>query len=500
MDRYRQQLESLIGALRVVPPDRFRWFGAWSPQPPRSVRARVDAATRHAYLVAQVRSHLYRQFYLPGQVVPLASPAAASPAPDEDPFVRALIEANRGTGSWQPGWTLVERSGDVMQASRAGLTVWARTADCRVDQASPASVAVRLPKGSRSQSPGFYLAQGDEPFTLLGDDALVRLYWHLTPAAAIALMSSVTATLNAARIPFQFKVLKDPSAYTRNDAGVLYLSRGDLRRSARLLERIYRDVQNELLPGEPALTKRLAPGLGLAEDPGDGDSFGMHRCRLLAEAFVEAAGQRVRDPAGVLGLIEERFARDGLDPARPYLGPGAADDYDGLLKLASRPARRRPAAVPHSNRETESVREDDAARRTRYLAAARQIGDRLAADAVWYDGRCTWLGKLGQAPDASDAGATFGALSPDLYAGTAGIALFLAQLFAETGDERYAGTARGAMDQAVRRVEQKPEEATLGLYSGWPGIALAAARVGRLVGDDALARDTPRRLCDALMP
>jgi hypothetical protein len=44
-------------------------------------------------------------------------------------------------------------------------------------------------------------------------------------------------------------------------------------------------------PGTPVFTKFLAPGLGLAEDPGQGDSFGQHRCRLLADAMILAYEQ-----------------------------------------------------------------------------------------------------------------------------------------------------------------------------------------------------------------
>lgn len=504
-NRYRAQLEPLAGALRVAPPDRYCWFGEWSPPVSRHVRvsARADAAAWRHYFVSQVRARLYQRFYLPGQAVPRATPPTSSPLPNEGPFVRELIAANHGTGSWQPGWAVVEREEEAIRAERGGLVLWVAPSEYRAEGDAPAGgVAVRLPQGFRSQSPGFYLAQSDAPFEPGREDTLVRLYWHLTPAGATHLMALVTTALNAARIPFQFKVLNDPSAYTRNDAGVLYITKRDLRRAARLLERIYREVREELPPGEPALTKRLAPGLGLAEDPRDGDSFGMHRCGLLAEAFVAAGEQGIREPAGVLRLIEESFAHAGLDLERPYLGPGSADDYDDVLPPASWPVATEPAASPHAIGDGDPAREDDAARRARYLAAARAIGDRLAADAVCYDGRCTWLGKLEPEPDAHEAGtaAAFGALGPDLYAGTAGIALVLAQLFAETGDERYARTARGGIAQALRRVEQTPAGEMLGFYTGWPGVALAVTRVGRLVGDDALAQDAPRQLLDALLP
>ena len=49
------------------------------------------------------------------------------------------------------------------------------------------------------------------------------------------------------------------------------------------------------------LVKRLAPGVGLAEDPGDGSSFGEHRGRLLAGILAEPEWS-------ALGSIAERIA------------------------------------------------------------------------------------------------------------------------------------------------------------------------------------------------
>ena len=80
---------------------------------------------------------------------------------------------------------------------------------------------------------------------------------------------------------------------------------------------------------------------------------------------------------------------------------------------------------------------------------ARAIGDQLVQDAIWYEERCTWLGPARQHRQTppSDRPATYGVVGPDLYCGTAGIALFLAQLFAETGDRTYRTAARGAVRQ-----------------------------------------------------
>jgi hypothetical protein len=100
------------------------------------------------------------------------------------------------------------------------------------------------------------------------------------------------------------------------------------------------------------------------------------------------------------------------------------------------------------------------------LAAATGIAAGLVREAVWYRGQCNWV----------DAG---GALGPGLGSGTAGIALFLAQL----QDDGARRTARGAIGQALAHAGQAPAD---GLYAGRPGIAYAAARCGALLGEERL--------------
>ena len=77
-------------------------------------------------------------------------------------------------------------------------------------------------------------------------------------------------------------------------------------------------MAGHLRPGTPALTKPLGEGIGLAEDPPGGDSFGMNRCGLLAEAMVRAAERGVRTGQERLALVEEAFHRARRRP-RPAL-------------------------------------------------------------------------------------------------------------------------------------------------------------------------------------
>jgi hypothetical protein len=83
-----------------------------------------------------------------------------------------------------------------------------------------------------------------------------------------------------------------------------------------------------LEPGIPAFTKSLAPGLGLAEDPGEGQSFGEHRCHLLAEALIATHESGLRSLPERTRVVADRFERAGLDLAAVFLNPGSRDQYD----------------------------------------------------------------------------------------------------------------------------------------------------------------------------
>src|SRR5207249_172855 len=111
------------------------------------------------------------------------------------------------------------------------------------------------------------------------------------------------------------------------DAGVLYVRRRDYPAVGAILEKIYPEVEGVLDKGMPALTKRLAPGLGLAEDSGNGESFGLHRCMLLAEGLLLAHEAGLHSADEKLQVVLEHLTQGGVGVERPYLRPGSSDDY-----------------------------------------------------------------------------------------------------------------------------------------------------------------------------
>lgn len=133
--------------------------------------------------------------------------------------------------------------------------------------------------------------------------------------------------------------------------------------------------------------------------------------------------------------------------------------------------------------------------RERFLDVAWSIGTLLCRDAIWDHDRCNWLGDSmeAHAGEWKVAHKSFGA---ELYSGTSGIALFLAQLHRFRPDAVIAQTAHGAIRQALSRADEIPAEARHSLYSGWIGIALALLDAARWLDDPSLQREAVR-LVDA---
>ncbi|HET6314139.1 MAG TPA: lanthionine synthetase LanC family protein, partial [Chloroflexia bacterium] len=179
-----------------------------------------------------------------------------------------------------------------------------------------------------------------------------------------------------------------------------------------------------------------------------------------------------------LAVVEETFAEHRINLDAPYLNPGSEDDYMPLRDLS--------APTPHA-----PILQTD---RDILLLTARQIGEGICTEAIWHEGRCNLIGAQVAAP--SGAGnhprLVYRTLGPDLYDGTAGVALFLAHLYAHTGDAQVYRTALGAARHALSCLARPSPQLGQGAYTGWPGTLLAAMRVGALLDEPELLEEVAR--------
>ncbi len=458
----------------------------------------VTEGADESSLPAALAGRLYDRLYC------RPSPRLASP-PDGiavRDLLAAFSSANQGRGRWESGWTI----GRIAEGGRAIVVRDGVRFSVRADSIDVAGgpidagrrCRVRAGKELRRLYPGFYVAYGpgddESPRRDDPEEPLDRFYWHLLPHAAVPLMATATSLLDRRRIAFQLKMLNDPRAYHRADAAVLYVRRDDRARVVELLARMHRAAASGLRPEVPRFTKRLADGLGFAESPSSSESFGQHRCRLIAEALWGAFVRGEVDEAARTTSVASAFEREGLDPLRPYLGPGNNRD-DGPEALSVPRTAPGPIARGRAGRRGDRRSPRGLAATSPFEAAAR-IGSSLCRSAHWdAAGRlCNWMGR-----SAREAAGPDGVVAPiaealghDLYRGSAGVAMFLAQLYASTGDEEHRRTARGAIARSLRRYADRKDDdpgARLSVFVGALGLAYAAWRISSLTDDIDLASE-----------
>ena len=328
MTPYREQVALALRAVAVKSATSYAWFGHVSRPLLSAPATEFPSAALRTFLVLRLESELYGSFYSRGRPVPHQLGEAPSVRPDPS-FVAALSASNAGRGGWEPGWHVETVEGDARLVVRDGLRVRALDSECRPLRAAPgAPVSVRRPKEQRAVSPGFYFALGDADRVDLGDAMEVRVYFHVTAAGAAPLIANATRLLNEAGLPFSIKVLNHPAGFTRCDAAVLYLRRRDFEPARAALREVVSACRPHLRGDAPAFTKPLGRGVAVGEHlPSHGESFGMSRCRLLAEGIVAAHERRAASLDDRVYEVARCFAGRGLDVDLPYLAPGSRDDY-----------------------------------------------------------------------------------------------------------------------------------------------------------------------------
>ncbi len=317
----RAELARILDALSILGPGAFRLGdGPVVQAPPEAMAAALSGV---------FYTHCYAHRFPGPQSVP-------SPRPDPENSAR-LDAAIRGAERWDGGWRIYAAhpdgslgiiKGQVQRIAAPGqyLALNGLGTPPRMGE----MVAIWMPRSSGAIQAAFHFAFGETPGDQWDDHALTRFYFNVGAEAAPALLEWVTGAMNAFQVPFRMKALVDPALYGRSDAAVLYVARRHAVLAARLLSPEAPRAAVALADPVPLFTCRYAPGIGIAEEPGTGESFGMHRCRLMAEAVLHAWHRGATDGAARIEAVAAHFAGQGLDLDRPWLSAGRSDIYAGL--------------------------------------------------------------------------------------------------------------------------------------------------------------------------
>lgn len=242
-------------------------------------------------------------------------------------FVNSLSRANSGTGSIDYGWKI--QCNDQcchFTVSKFGISLRVHVNDldnfCKSENATitGSEVGIRVPKEFRFLVPGYYMALGNATHPTLGTlgGGVIRLYINLSAETAATFIEITTCFLNERLVPFRAKVVNDPNGFHRRDAAVLYLMSSSISHSLELVRMFENRFGEKLRPNIPLFTKPASRGVGLAFDPGGGESFGQHRCRLAAIGLYEAFCRGATSPEARWRILRETFSNNGVDPDAPY--------------------------------------------------------------------------------------------------------------------------------------------------------------------------------------
>ena len=327
------ELGRIAAAIDALTPTSFRFAGRpfqHAPQPGEAPPAEGAAPP----VVALLQNTFYQYCYVRRFRGALVDPPYAAHADDD--LLPLLSRANPGRERWEPGWTVSQilQTGQVI-ATRHGATRFLWPGEFVIRDAPGmqprvgVQVSVFAPRESSTLQPGFYHVFGEATADQDAELDLVRLYWHVTDAGAPVLVRHLAGALNRYGVPFRFKTLAHRAAYVRADAAVLYINRRYFRLAAELvLEEVQPRLAGMVRDETPLFALPLGPGLSAAEDPETGESFGMSRCRVLAEGLWQAHTGGITAPPARLAAVAEHFAKSGVDLERPHLNAGSAFRYE----------------------------------------------------------------------------------------------------------------------------------------------------------------------------
>jgi hypothetical protein len=331
----REELATILDGIEIQSPHLFR-FGdlpvTVQPGPVQPLAAFPQHPLPEIPIVWELQNALYNFSYArPFRSQSWRQPPAAPDAPDLQ-FLELLARHNQTQSRWDTGWLVYQampngqvfvQKGESQRSAMPGEFVLANMPGSGAQAGSPVSLYVQ--RDSAAAQLGFYFAFSDTLTDVWDEFSLLRFYFHVSSEGAPALLDYVTKAMNRFRIPFRFKTLAYPGHYDRADAAVLYTAKRYHHLVAHLVGNLPEAVAKNLQETPPLYTYSIRDGVGMAEEPNTGESFGMNRCRMVAEGIYDAWIRGSQSTGDRLNAIAARFFWNGFDLARPHLNGGSID-------------------------------------------------------------------------------------------------------------------------------------------------------------------------------
>ncbi len=248
-------------------------------------------------------------------------------------WAEVFRSVHKGTYLWEKGWK-------VLKVSSIGRVIAIRGQEERMlypgDYISSARLSLLPAPGteieivSRRDSiedqPGFWISYSSTWSQV--SKSIIRIYWNINPEGAVHLVKQISEKIPD-DIPYSFKLPVESIGYQRADVAVLYLETSNFAELKAKIKSIHGVMIPFLYLEVPGFTKILEPGVGLAEDPQEkSESFGLNRCRLIAEGYQVAKKMYPNDFSAMKISIQNYLEEHGIDLSHPYLNEGSKDVYE----------------------------------------------------------------------------------------------------------------------------------------------------------------------------
>lgn len=325
-----QTLLLVINSLEFSGPQNFVFAGMPSAQWSKG-DVRADGQTP---VVDALQNALYGNCYTRRFQGSLEE-TTANMSEDAASWLEALSAANMSKDRWEEDWQVQQflPNGQIY-GQKLGLvrTFWPGQFVTRANHGmapQPGTpIAVFFPRESRNLQNGFYFVFGETQADQHDEFPTVRYYWNVKAEGAAPLVRALTAALNKYQVPFHFKIVNHPAMLGRSDAAILYSGRRYYRVAAEICRETHDRIADLLNEQVPLFTLPLARGLAFAEDPGTQESFGMMRCRLLAEGLCVAYSEGRTTQADKLERVQQHFTANGISLEHPFLNAGSIASYE----------------------------------------------------------------------------------------------------------------------------------------------------------------------------
>lgn len=239
-----------------------------------------------------------------------------------DTLVPLLRASHAAFDRWQQGWVALQSSPDG--ACIVGFKDWKK-------ELSPGEYA-NISRPGLPPSPGDNLATSEltdwvdretgfwcaQSFSGPPSQPIVRAYWSSSWKHVGRVVREVTTDLEQLEVKYSLKCPLKVEQYSRVDSLVVYLEKASWSAVSARLRKTASRLEPYLRGKVPPLTKQLAAGFAMAEDPGGQQSFGESRCRALAPAVVSIWRNKAMSSDAKLEMLLQAILSSGIDPERPW--------------------------------------------------------------------------------------------------------------------------------------------------------------------------------------